>query len=80
MEYDTKQINGGFRNYMRIKVLIDVRMPLKQRKRIMVSSSKQVYVKFKYEKLKLFCFLCGCLGHSDNFCPIRIREGGTSWR
>ncbi|MBA0794579.1 hypothetical protein Gohar_018894 [Gossypium harknessii] len=34
-------INGGFRNYIRIKVLIDVRMPLKQRKRIMVSSSKQ---------------------------------------
>ncbi|MBA0644213.1 hypothetical protein Goklo_028404 [Gossypium klotzschianum] len=41
MEYDTKQINGGFRTYMRIKVLIDVRMPLKQRNRIMGSFSKR---------------------------------------
>ncbi|MBA0787457.1 hypothetical protein Gotri_025211, partial [Gossypium trilobum] len=74
MEYDTKHIGGVFRNYMRIRVLIDVRIPLKRRKRIMASCSKQFYGKFKYEKLTLFCFLCGCLGHSDKFCPIRLRE------
>ncbi|MBA0867779.1 hypothetical protein Goshw_003882 [Gossypium schwendimanii] len=24
------------------------------------------------KKLTLFCFLCGCLGHGDNFCPMRL--------
>lgn len=31
------------------------------------------YANFKYEKLTLFCFLCGCLGHKDRFCPKRLQ-------
>lgn len=30
---------------------------------------------FKYEKLSLFCFLCGLLGHRDRFCRKRIDLG-----
>ncbi|KAH1097262.1 hypothetical protein J1N35_014183 [Gossypium stocksii] len=41
----------------------------------MISDSKLSYANFKYEKLTLFCFLCGCLGHGENFCPLRLHIG-----
>ncbi|MFQ6623979.1 hypothetical protein Gotur_020571 [Gossypium turneri] len=28
-----------------------------------------VYARFKYEKLSLFCFICGKLGHGESYCP-----------
>lgn len=49
-----------------IWVQVDIRRPLKQRKKIMISSLKFTYVNFKYERLTLFCFLGGRLGHNDN--------------
>lgn len=60
---------------MRICVQIDVRKPLKRRKKIMIAESKFSYANFKYEKLTLFCFLCGCLRHGENFCLVRLRIG-----
>ncbi|MBA0753035.1 hypothetical protein Gogos_022085 [Gossypium gossypioides] len=31
-----------------------------------------VYARFKYEKLSLFCFICGKLGHGESYCPFRL--------
>ncbi|KAA3464887.1 nucleolin-like [Gossypium australe] len=75
LEHDSKQILNGFRSFMRIRVQIDVRKSLKHRKKVMISASKFSFINFKYEKLTLFCFLCGCLGHGESFCPMRLRIG-----
>lgn len=72
LEYDMKNLSTGYKNFLRIRVQIDVRQPLKTRKKIKLSESNFTYAKFKYEKLTLFCFLCGCLGHGDSFCPTRL--------
>jgi hypothetical protein len=29
-------------------------------------------VKFKYEKLGMFCFVCGIMGHAENKCDVRF--------
>ncbi|MBA0809075.1 hypothetical protein Gohar_024758, partial [Gossypium harknessii] len=65
LEYDSKQINRDLKGHLRIQVEIDARKPLKRRKKIALPSSKYTYVNFRYEKLTLFCFYCGCLGHND---------------
>ncbi|MBA0706201.1 hypothetical protein Golax_018326 [Gossypium laxum] len=41
--------------------------PLKSRKKIMLANGRQAYVRFEYEKLTLFCFLCGMFGYGRAF-------------
>ena len=49
---------------MQVKVQIDVSQPPKCWKKIFISNGSSSQVLFKYERLGLFCFLCGKLGHT----------------
>jgi 14-3-3 protein epsilon len=68
VEYDAKNSSNFWRNYMRIKVNIDVRKPLRRGKKISTMDGGTSIVRFKYERLTLFCYLCGILGHGDYTC------------
>lgn len=62
LKSDSKAIAKDITSYMRIRVQIDVRVPLKRRrKKIVPGEKRQTYAKFKYEHQSLFCFLCGRL-------------------
>ncbi|MFQ6636418.1 hypothetical protein Gotur_014162, partial [Gossypium turneri] len=37
--------------------------------------NKYSYVRFQYERLTLFCFYCGRLGHNDSFCEAKMEAG-----
>ncbi|KAH1106571.1 hypothetical protein J1N35_010339 [Gossypium stocksii] len=60
---------------MYVRVKLDVRNPLKRRKKFGLPQKEQVYIRFQYEKLSMFCFLCCRLGHNGSFCRIRIVQG-----
>lgn len=60
---------------MRVRACLDIRRPLKRKKRLIFSPSNIRYVFFKYERLPLFCFFCGKLGHSDSFYEARMAFG-----
>jgi hypothetical protein len=68
---------------MRVHVLIDIRLPLKQFKKIKKAEEVGGMVHFKYERLGTFCYLCGLLGHSDTHCPklfdIPEDDGKREW-
>ncbi|KAK5784922.1 hypothetical protein PVK06_039463 [Gossypium arboreum] len=74
MEYDGSNLGKENRNFMRIRVRIDIRHPLKRKKQVMFYE-KCSYVRFKYERLSLFSFYCGFLGHSDSFCGEKMVLG-----
>ncbi|KAH1098566.1 hypothetical protein J1N35_015487 [Gossypium stocksii] len=74
LEYDGLTLGKENRNYLRLRVNIDVRKPLKRRKKILFYG-KCSYVEFKYERLSLFCFFCGRLGHNDSFCEAKMALG-----
>jgi len=68
---------------MRIKVAIDVTVPLKKEWRVRASNGAFVTIDFKYEKLGVFCHRCGVLGHTDKFCPelfeLDSDDGVRNW-
>ncbi|KAL8483321.1 hypothetical protein ACS0TY_026129 [Phlomoides rotata] len=67
LEYDTSNRGAAWRTFMRIRVELDVKQPLKRFKKIRMGNGSSMVVNFKYERLYLFYFVCGRLGHSESF-------------
>jgi hypothetical protein len=68
---------------MRLRVRIDVRQSLKKETKVKDREGKWCTVKFKYEKLGIFCFVCGVMGHAENKCEVRFSmeqdDGVREW-
>jgi 14-3-3 protein epsilon len=83
VEYDKNNGSSFWRQYMRVRVKIDVRKPLKKDTKVMNKEGKWCTVNFKYEKLGIFCFVCGAMGHAENKCEIRFGmeqdDGRREW-
>ncbi|MBA0777627.1 hypothetical protein Gotri_005623 [Gossypium trilobum] len=60
-----KVVSLGYKGIMKDRVKFEIRKLLKQKK-IALPNGTQNYVSFAYEKLTLFCFLYGRLGHGSN--------------
>jgi hypothetical protein len=80
-EYDSR--NSVHSTYMRLKVRINVTTPLQQGWKVRSSEGNFVPILFKYEKLGIFCFLCGMLGHTDKSCvklfDMEVDDGTRGW-
>lgn len=75
--YDPSNNASIWREYMRIRIKLDVRFPLKRKKKISRRNKSEFIVNCKYEKLGDFCFVCGLLTHTERFCKKRL-EGESS--
>ncbi|XP_074352279.1 uncharacterized protein LOC141691439 [Apium graveolens] len=62
---DPTNINGVWKMFMRIRITLNVEKPIKRRMKIKREGGEWNWVNFKYERLSLFCFVCGVLGHSE---------------
>ncbi|KAL2895370.1 Gag polyprotein [Bienertia sinuspersici] len=58
----------GMDKSIRLRVLIDVRRLLMQKIKIKVRGGMEETFEIKYEKLPLFCFYCGHIGHGTKDC------------
>lgn len=65
--YDAKNNSSIWVEYMRIKIKLDVRKPLKRRKKIVRKNGSEFMVTCKYERLGDFCFVCGLMTHTERF-------------
>jgi hypothetical protein len=78
LEYDEKNDSMAWVKYMRIRVLVDIRLPLKRAKKIKKPDGEGRIVNFKYERLGTFCYICGMLGHSEMHCPTLFETQATA--
>lgn len=62
--------NGGWAEFLRIRVEIDVLKPLRRTIKIGGGKGKDVRGRVSYERLPMFCYCCGHLGHSEGDCTV----------
>ncbi|PPR85699.1 hypothetical protein GOBAR_AA34985 [Gossypium barbadense] len=75
---DWKDHFGGWTEFMRIKVKIDILKPLKRVLRIVNKDGGERIGVLKYERLPDFCYLCGLIGHTLKRCNNNKRENEES--
>lgn len=68
VESDPKNFNGGWKPFMQVRVLLDVRKPLVKAVPIKKPGNEWAWVQLKYERVPAFCYFYGNLGHNDKFC------------
>jgi hypothetical protein len=83
VEYNKNNNSSFWRQYMRLRVTVDVRQPLKKNTKVKNKEGGWCEVQFKYEKLGIFCFVCGIMGHAENKCEVRFAmeqdDGVRAW-
>ncbi|KAL8096581.1 hypothetical protein AgCh_037515 [Apium graveolens] len=75
ISYDSSNDSSIWREYMRVRISLDVRCPLKRKKKISRKNKSEIMVTCKYEKLADFCFLCGLITHTERFCKKKFESG-----
>ena len=56
LEADPNNFTGSWRNYLHIRVSIDVKKPLVRKMQIKKAGATWSWISFKYERLPTFCF------------------------
>lgn len=70
--YDPNNNTSIWRESMRLRIRMDVRKPLKRKKKICKRDGTECVVQCKYERLGDFCFVCGLLSHTERFCSKKL--------
>lgn len=68
VESCSSNFTGVWREYLKVRVTMDLSKPLKRRMKIRKSGNDWFWIIFKYENIPTFCFICGMLGHDDKYC------------
>jgi hypothetical protein len=73
---DVEEDGTAVGEYLRIKVRINISVPLLRGTTINVGENKQArWCPFEYEYLPEFCYTCGILGHDDKSCVTKLGKG-----
>ncbi|EEF29305.1 conserved hypothetical protein [Ricinus communis] len=68
LESDLNNFHGTWREYIRLRVRVDSAKPLLANMKIKKVGGEWSAIDFKYERLSIFYFICGHIGHLDRFC------------
>ncbi|VFQ60129.1 unnamed protein product [Cuscuta campestris] len=74
IKFDERNFEVVHQSFMRIRVAIDVRRPLRRRMKLTKRDGTISWVSFKYERLGTFCYFCGILGHVGKHCAVAIQS------
>ena len=73
VESDANNFIGVWRDYLRVRVSINLNQPLKRKMKLKRSAENWCSVQFQYEAVPMFYYICGLIGHNEKYCE-RIFE------
>lgn len=72
----------GLERFRRVRIILDVRKPIRRTRKFRNSQGELVQVEYKYERLSFFCLACGVIGHSERDCMVVSKDQkkkGLGW-
>ncbi|XP_030487162.1 uncharacterized protein LOC115704079 [Cannabis sativa] len=86
IESDPNNFTGDWKEFLRIRVTLHIGKPLRRKMKISPEGEDSFWINFKYERAPTFCFICGIIGHTENFCsqlfhtpPEKIVKPYSNW-
>ena len=64
-------------SFLRIRVQMDITKPLCRGRKVWLGEHGMKWVDFKYERLSIFCYLCGMIDHDERDCLQGFRSKET---
>ena len=77
MDHESNDNDVDRGSFFRVRVHIDISVPLCRGCILSIEEDEDYWVTFKYERLPNICYWCGCLDHSDKDCKKWIESDGT---
>uniref|UniRef100_A0A803PE26 Zinc knuckle CX2CX4HX4C domain-containing protein n=1 Tax=Cannabis sativa TaxID=3483 RepID=A0A803PE26_CANSA len=77
IEVDKDTVKEGTGPYLRLRILLDVNLPIRRGMNIRFIRMGREFVKwidFKYERHPDFCFFCGKLDHTKRYCHFYLQK------
>ncbi|XP_016727842.1 uncharacterized protein [Gossypium hirsutum] len=68
---DWRDRDGGWTEYMRIRINIDINKPLQRVVYFTNHGGEEFVCSIRYEKLPRFCYICGLIGHTTQKCKAQ---------
>ncbi|XP_075640309.1 uncharacterized protein LOC142612063 [Castanea sativa] len=69
------EVEGG--SFMRVRVRMDITIPLSRGRMVSLGQGKELWVSFKYECLPNICYWCGYLNHDNKDCEAWLESEGS---
>ena len=63
--------------FVRVRVKVDVTQPLCRGRVVNLDEGGSTWVSFKYKRLPIICYWCGCFDHDKKDCPLWIESKGS---
>lgn len=61
-------------SFARVMVMVNITKPLCRIIKVRSSSGRVVVLEVKYERLPIFCFMCGRIGHMEKDCADAMED------
>ncbi|XP_075665169.1 uncharacterized protein At4g02000-like [Castanea sativa] len=71
-EVEQRKGHDELNYFMRVRVALPISKPLRRGSFIAGFDGEKNWVKFKYERLPMFCYYCGVLGHDIKNCAAHF--------
>ncbi|XP_060958534.1 uncharacterized protein LOC133030196 [Cannabis sativa] len=77
IEVDKDTVKEGTGPYLRLRILLDVNLPIRRGMNIrFIRMGREIvkWIDFKYERFPDFCFFCGKLDHTKRYCHFYLQK------